>query len=357
MEIYLPIAQMSVDILSLIALGTIVGLVSGLLGIGGAFLLSPILIFMGVPPAVAVASQANQIAASSFTAALEHQSHQNVDFKMGAYLLGGGFLGSMLGVALVAFLRKIGQADFVIPLVYVLFLGGIGTVMLVESVRTMRRKAKGKDTKRSNILYKPLQNLPFKILFRRARVYVSALLPLGIGFGVGILSALLGIGGGLVLVPAMIYILKMRTRLAVGTSTFQMFLIALNVTFLQAVFNQTVDIVLAFLLMVGGVVGAQVGATYSTRLKPYILRFFLAIIVLILGFRMGINLLTASGPEPANLILATLPGEIKLAGLIADFAHQMPALYGLTCCGMALIIGWLANLIFKKIKTYRQLAE
>ena len=278
MQIYLPIAEMSVNIFLLLGLGGGVGMLSGIFGVGGGFLMTPLLFFMGIPSAVAVATEANQIVASSVSGVLAHWRRGNVDVKMGGVLLVGGVLGSSFGVWLFSVLRELGQIDLVIKLSYVVFLSIIGSLMLVESVKSMR--ATKRSVKKKAHHHTWMHGLPFKMRFRKSRLYISALLPLAIGFFVGLLAAIMGVGGGFVMVPAMIYLLGMPTSVVVGTSLLQIIFVTANVTLLQSVNNQTVDVVLAMLLMIGGVIGAQVGTRIGSLLKGEQLRGLLALIVL-----------------------------------------------------------------------------
>jgi uncharacterized membrane protein YfcA len=279
MQIYLPIAEMSVDIFLLLGMGAGVGFLSGLFGVGGGFLMTPLLIFIGVTPAVAVATEANQIVASSVSGALAHWRRGSVDFKMGLVLLVGGFIGSTFGVLLFTWLKTLGQIDLVIRLSYVAFLGIIGALMFVESVRAMsRRRQTGTRRRLHEHLW--VHGLPFKMRFRKSKLYISALLPLGVGILVGILAAIMGVGGGFLMVPAMIYLIGMPTSVVVGTSLFQIIFVTANVTFLQAVNNQTVEVVLALILLIGGVVGAQIGTRAGAKLRGEELRVLLASMVL-----------------------------------------------------------------------------
>ena len=281
MQIYLPIAEMSVDVFLLLALGGGVGFLSGLFGVGGGFLMTPLLIFIGIPPAVAVGTEANQIVASSVSGVLAHWRRGNVDFKMGAILTVGGFVGSSLGVLLFSFLRQIGQIDLVILMSYVFFLGIIGMLMLIESLRAMRRRRASSASGRQKLhKHTWIHGLPLKMRFHRSKLYISAILPLSIGFVVGVLAAIMGVGGGFIMVPAMIYLLGMPTVVVVGTSLFQIIFVTANVTFLQAYANQTVDVVLALLLLTGAVIGAQLGAKAGSRLHGEQLRGLLALMVL-----------------------------------------------------------------------------
>ena len=280
MQIYLPIAEVSVDVFIVLGLGGAVGFLSGLFGAGGAFLLTPLLIFMGVPPPVAVGSVANELIAASVSGAMAHWRRKNVDFRMGAVLLVGGLMGSGFGVWLFGILRKLGQIDLTISISYVVFLGTIGTFMLMESVRAIMRHLNKVPPARKMRHPNWVRALPLKMRFQKSRLYISALLPFGIGFFVGILSAIMGVGGGFVLIPAMIYLLGMPTAMVAGTSLFQIIFVSANVTFLQAVSHQTVDIVLAAILLIGAVVGAQYGTRFGARLPAAQLRGLLALMVL-----------------------------------------------------------------------------
>ena len=300
MQIYLPIAEISVDALLLLGLGGMVGFLSGMFGVGGGFLMTPLLIFIGVPPAVAVGTEANQVVAASVSGALAHWKRGNVDIKMGSILLIGGLIGSSLGVWLFTFLRGIGQIDFVISASYVLFLGVIGTLMVVDSVRSWFRSRNPEAPKRKLHYHNWLHGLPFKMRFRRSKLYISALLPLTIGIFVGVLAAIMGVGGGFVMVPAMIYLLGMPTSVVVGTSLFQIVFVTANVTFLQSVNNQTVDIVLAMLLVVGSVIGAQFGVRAGARLRGEEVRVALGIIVL--GVCGGVAWSLFASPEDIYLL-------------------------------------------------------
>jgi uncharacterized membrane protein YfcA len=307
MQIYLPIAEMSLDIFLLLALGTGVGFLSGMFGVGGGFLLTPLLILIGVPPAVAVATQANQVVASSVSGVLGHWRRDNVDFKMGFVLLIGGFVGSTVGVLLFGLLRRLGQIDLVIGLLYVVLLGFIGALMLIESLGSILRRRHRAVSPRKLHQHIWLHGLPFKMRFRKSRLYISAILPVAVGFFVGIMSALMGVGGAFILVPAMIYILGMPTMVVVGTSLFQIIFVAANVTLLQSVQNQTVDVVLALVLTVGGVIGAQIGSRVVAKLPADQIRVLLAALVLVVGVVLAWELVAT----PENVYSITLVGESR----------------------------------------------
>ena len=296
MDIYFPIAEMSLNVFMLLAMGGGVGLLSGMFGVGGGFLMTPLLIFSGVPPAVAVGTEANQVVASSVSGALAHWRRGNVDFKMGIILLIGGFVGSTGGVWMFTWLRDLGQIDVVIALCYVTFLGIVGVLMLVESLRAWLRSRKPGPSNHKLHQHTWMHGLPFKMRFRRSKLYISALLPLTIGVFVGILSAIMGVGGGFIMVPAMIYLLGMPTSVVVGTSLFQIIFVTANVTFLQSVNNQTVDVLLALTLIASSVVGAQFGTMIGVKMRSEHLRGLLGLVVLAVGLRVAWGLVALPDP-------------------------------------------------------------
>lgn len=305
MDIYLPIAEMTVRGEVILLLGTFVGLLSGLFGVGGGFLTTPFLIFVGVPPAIAVGTQANQLVASSMSGFLGHFKKGNVDVKMAGVMLVGSFFGTIAGVLIFRLLQYVGQIDLAIPVLYVLILGSMGSMMLYESASFILKKKASKHSDKPELYKHPVfQSLPYKMRFPRSRIYVSALIPGAMGFFGGILVSVLGIGGGFIMVPAMIYILGMPTMLVAGTSLFQIMLSSIFTTILQAVTNNTVDIVLAFLLIVGGVIGAQVGVKAARYIKGAYARIILASILLIIAFRLTGELLI----PPAELYSVVLQG-------------------------------------------------
>lgn len=291
MNIYLPIAEMSANVFVFLGMGGAVGFLSGLFGVGGGFLMTPLLIFSGVPPAVAVGTEAAQIVASSVSGAIAQYRRKNVDVKLGLVLLLGGILGSTIGVETVAILRRVGQFDLFISLSYVTFLGIIGTLMLIESINTMRDVKAGKrSSARRSGQHSWVHGLPFKMRFNRSKLYISAIPPFMIGAFVGFLAAIMGVGGGFIMVPAMIYLLRVPTNIVVGTSLFQIVFVTAATTILHATQNYTVDILLALLLMIGGVIGAQFGAAAGEKLKGEQLRFLLAALVLLVCVRLAYEL-------------------------------------------------------------------
>jgi uncharacterized protein len=302
MHVYLPIAEISVNVFLLLGMGAGVGVLSGLFGVGGGFLMTPLLIFIGVPPAVAVGSEANQLVATSITGVLAHWRRKSVDFKMGSVLLVGGVIGSTGGVFLFKALQKLGQIDLVISLCYVVFLGIIGLLMFSESMRSMLKQKRGVARRGKLHKHTWVHGLPFKMRFHKSRLYVSALLPLFVGMLVGVLAAIMGVGGGFIMVPAMIYLIGMPTSVVAGTSLFQILFVVANVTFLQAWQNQTVDILLALLLLVGSVLGVQVGIRLGAKLPSEQFRVLLAVLVLLTCGKLAFDLIATPG-NPFSLAL------------------------------------------------------
>jgi len=290
MTVYLPIAEISVNLFLILGMGGAIGLLSGMFGVGGGFLMTPLLIFIGIPPAVSVATVSNQITAASVSGVLAHWRRGNVDFKMGMVLLIGGIVGSVVGTWIFTILKSIGQVDLMISLSYVIFLGTIGILMFIESVNALINTRRGTVKRKKLHQHYWIHGLPFKMRFRKSKLYISALMPLGIGALVGILSAIMGVGGGFVMVPAMIYLLGMPTSVVIGTSLFQIIFVTANVTLLHAISTQTVDIMLALLLMSSSVVGAQIGTRLGTKLRGEQLRGLLALLVIIVCLKLAFDL-------------------------------------------------------------------
>ena len=309
MQIYLPIAEISVNIFLLLGLGLGVGFLSGMFGVGGGFLMTPLLIFIGVPPAVAVSTGANQIVASSASAVFPHWRRKTLDLKMGALLLIGGSTGSIAGVQLFALLRGLGQIDLIISLSYVGFLGIVGGLMMIESVRSILRSANPDKAAAKRPLRRRgwISRLPLKMRFPASGLYISVLPPIFIGFFVGTLVAIMGVAGGFIMVPAMIYMLRMPTNVVVGTSLFQILFVTALTTFLQAAQNHTVDIMLALLLTVGGVIGAQFGTRVGRNVKAEELRALLATLVVAVCLKMAWDLVVT--PSDLFVILPHGSGE------------------------------------------------
>lgn len=292
MYLYLPVALTSINILLPIGLGLLVGLLSGLFGVGGGFLLTPLLIMFGIPPTVAAATDSNQIVAASTSGTYAHWKIGNVDFKMGLYLLIGGFLGGLVGVQAIKILRMMGNADFVIKMTYVLMLGGVGSYMFIESLASLRKnkkevtKEEAEPAKKGSLL----KSLPFQTHFAKSGVTHSAIIPIFFGGIVGILAAIMGVGGGFLMVPVMVYVLRMPMHVVVGTSLFQILFTCIEVTFLQAYTNHTVDFVLAVLLLLGSTIGAQIGTVFGRKLQGDQLKIFLALIVIVVTVKIVFDL-------------------------------------------------------------------
>ena len=291
MTIYLPIAELSVNIFVILGMGAAVGFLSGMFGVGGGFLITPLLIFYNIPPAVAVATGANQVVASSVSGALAHFRRGTLDIKLGLVLLVGGLAGATVGIQIFSMLRRLGQLDLIISLLYVVFLGSVGGLMLWESVISLRRAAKHKPVS----LRKPGQHnwvhrLPFKMRFKRSKLYLSVIPVILLGFAIGVLTSVMGVGGGFIMVPAMIYLLRIPTSVVIGTSLFQIIFVTAFTTVVQAATNFSVDIVLAWLLMIAGVIGAQYGVRVGQKMRGEQLRAGLALLVLGVGIRLGFGL-------------------------------------------------------------------
>ncbi len=308
MNLYLPIAGNSVNCVAILGLGGAVGLLSGIFGVGGGFLMTPLLIMMGIPPTVAAASDSNQIVGASTSGTLAHFRMGNVDFKMGLLLLIGGVVGGNIGVFIIKILRQLGNADFLISVTYVLMLGFVGGYMFLESLQAMRKApahvspqaAKGKPSHYARII----GSLPFQMEFQRSGIRLSVIMPLGLGTLVGILAAIMGVGGGFIMVPIMVYLLRMPMHVVVGTSLFQILFTCVNVTIMQASQNHTVDFVLALLLLLGSSIGAQVGAKVGKKLGGDQLKILLASLVLLVMVKMLYDLLVRP-----DILLAYMGGH------------------------------------------------
>jgi len=296
MEIYLPVAQLSVNWAMILGVGAAVGFLSGMFGVGGGFLMTPLLVFYGIPPGIAVATQASHITASSLSGALAQWRRQGVDAKMGAMLLSGGLAGSAIGVYIFRELQRLGQIELVVTASYVVLLGSIGGLMLNESIRAIRKVRTGGNAAPTKTgMHSWIHGLPFKIRFRRSKLYISVIPPVVLGCLVGILTAIMGVGGGFIMVPAMIYLLRMPTNVVIGTSQFQILFVTAATTILHATSDQTVDIVLAFLLVIGGVVGVQFGVRVGSQMRGEQLRALLAVLVVGVALRLFIGLVTTPG--------------------------------------------------------------
>ena len=305
MQVYLPIAEISVNAFTLLGVGGGVGMLSGMFGVGGGFLITPLLFFIGVPPPVAVATGVNQVVASSISGVLAHLKRKTVDLQMGTVLLIGGLIGSLIGIWFFNLMSRLGQIDLIVQLSYVIFLGIIGGLMLQESLRALIRSKNPAAPKRKLHKHYWLHNLPFKMKFRTSGLYISVFPPLLVGMGVGILAAIMGVGGGFIMVPAMIYLLGMPTKVVIGTSLIQITFVAAFTTMMHAVTNQSVDVMLAVFLIIGGVIGAQVGTRVGLKLKAEQLRILLALLVLVVAGKIAFDLLW----PPAELYSITVLGR------------------------------------------------
>jgi len=290
MHVYLPIAEISASVPLLMGLGLGVGILSGLFGVGGGFILTPLLFMIGIPSAIAVGTQGNLIVGSSVSGVLAHLRRKTVDFPMGLALLAGGIFGSFFGVKVFHWLTTLGQIDLVIKLAYVLLLGTIGATMMIEAMAAIRARSKGKKIGTNRKHHSWIQGLPLRVRFRASGLYISVIPPVAVGALVGVMAAIMGVGGGFIMVPAMIYLLGMPTKTVIGTSLFQITFLAAFTTLMQAIENQTVDFVLALVLMVGGVIGAQIGSRLGQKLNADTLRLLLATMVLLVSVKIAFEL-------------------------------------------------------------------
>ncbi|QQM30176.1 sulfite exporter TauE/SafE family protein [Martelella lutilitoris] len=305
MSIYLPIAELSVNIFVILGMGAAVGFLSGMFGVGGGFLITPLLIFYHIPPVVAVATGASQVVASSVSGTLTHFRRGTLDMKLGTVLLTGGLVGATIGVWLFSLLRDLGQLDLVISILYVVLLSSIGALMLVESIRAIRRSASQKPVSfRKPGQHNWVHRLPFKMRFKKSKLYLSVIPVFLLGGTIGVLTSSLGIGGGFIMVPAMIYLLRIPTNIVVGTSLFQIIFVSAYTTVVQAVTNYAVDIVLATILMMSSVIGAQYGVRVGQKLKGEQLRALLALLILAVGVRLAIGLVAT----PTDLFSVVFEG-------------------------------------------------
>jgi hypothetical protein len=292
-HLYLPIAGNSINVLLMLGIGGAVGLLSGIFGVGGGFLMTPLLIMLGIPPTVAAASDSNQIVGASTSGTLAHYRMGNVDFKMGILLLIGGVLGGTAGVQIIKVLRAMGNADFLITITYVLMLGTVGGYMFFESIQGLRKTVTETPVviKKESGYARLMKKLPLQTRFEKSGIELSILMPLVLGALVGILAAIMGVGGGFIMVPVMVYLLRMPMHVVVGTSLFQILFTCINVTIMQAASNHTVDFVLALILLLGSTIGVQFGAKISKRLKGDQLKILLAVLVLAVMVKMLFSLL------------------------------------------------------------------
>jgi len=349
LQIYLPIAEVTINVASLLIISVVVGFFAGLLGIGGGFLLTPILIFLGIPPIYAVANGANNILAASVSGTLGHWFKDQLDIKMGLLIVAGGILGSIFGIILFKFFIAQGIVNNIISLMYCTLLTSIGISMLIESLIEIRRIKLNRFIRRKLHKHYWLHNLPFKIRIHKSKLYTSVIPPIFFGILVGILSSMLGVGGGFLLVPIMIYILGMPARLVAGTSLFVMIFIMIIVIFLHALSLNTVDILLVMILVVGSVIGAQLGTKIGSKLRSEELRAMMSILVLIFGFKFGYDLLFHKIIPSAGITTTAKPIDM---GILNDFilyaSQNFPASYAITSMLIAILVGIIAAFSFKR---------
>ena len=348
-DFYLPIAEVTINIPLLLLISAAVGFLTGLLGIGGGFLMTPILIFLGIPPVYAVANGANNILAASVSGSLAHYFKNHIDVKMGVLILVGGLIGSIIGVEIFIFFLKKGTINSLISISYFILLSSIGLMMFYESLSEMRRIRNNKFIKRRMHQHYWIHNLPFKVRIHASKLYISAIGPIFFGILIGLISSLLGVGGGFILVPILIYIIGMPAKLVPGTSLFAMIFVMIIVTLLHAIANYTIDIYLVFILALGSVIGAQLGSIISSKLAGEELRGLLSILILTFGFKFGYDLFF-SKILPSMNIASTIPPEFNsFTNLIINVSQNYPVIYGITSVSIAIIVGIAVAYSFKKV--------
>ena len=348
-DFYLPIAEVTINIPLLLLISAAVGFLTGLLGIGGGFLMTPILIFLGIPPVYAVANGANNILAASVSGSLAHYFKNHIDVKMGVLILVGGLIGSIIGVEIFIFFLKKGTINSLISISYFVLLSSIGLMMFYESLSEMRRIRNNKFIKRRMHQHYWIHNLPFKVRIHASKLYISAIGPIFFGILIGLISSLLGVGGGFILVPILIYIIGMPAKLVPGTSLFAMIFVMIIVTLLHAIANYTIDIYLVFILALGSVFGAQLGSIISSKLAGEELRGLLSILILTFGFKFGYDLFF-SKILPSMNIASTIPPEFNsFTNLIINVSQNYPVIYGIASVSIAIIVGIAVAYSFKKV--------
>ena len=348
-DFYLPIAEVTINIPLLLLISAAVGFLTGLLGIGGGFLMTPILIFLGIPPVYAVANGANNILAASVSGSLAHYFKNHIDVKMGVLILVGGLIGSIIGVEIFIFFLKKGTINSLISISYFILLSSIGLMMFYESLSEMRRIRNNKFIKRRMHQHYWIHNLPFKVRIHASKLYISAIGPIFFGILIGLISSLLGVGGGFILVPILIYIIGMPAKLVPGTSLFAMIFVMIIVTLLHAIANYTIDIYLVFILALGSVVGAQLGSIISSKLAGEELRGLLSILILTFGFKFGYDLFFSKILPSMNIANTTPPEFNSFTNLIINVSQNYPVIYGIASVSIAIIVGIAVAYSFKKV--------
>ena len=348
-DFYLPIAEVTINIPLLLLISAAVGFLTGLLGIGGGFLMTPILIFLGIPPVYAVANGANNILAASVSGTLAHYFKNHIDVKMGVLILVGGLIGSIIGVEIFIFFLKKGTINSLISISYFILLSSIGLMMFYESLSEMRRIRNNKFIKRRMHQHYWIHNLPFKVRIHASKLYISAIGPIFFGILIGLISSLLGVGGGFILVPILIYIIGMPAKLVPGTSLFAMIFVMIIVTLLHAIANYTIDIYLVFILALGSVIGAQLGSIISSKLAGEELRGLLSILILTFGFKFGYDLFFSKILPSMNIASTITPEFNSFTNLIINVSQNYPVIYGIASVSIAIIVGIAVAYSFKKV--------
>lgn len=348
-DFYLPITEVTINIPLLLIISAAVGFLTGLLGIGGGFLMTPILIFLGIPPVYAVANGANNILAASVSGSLAHYFKKHIDLKMGVLILIGGLVGSIIGVEIFIFFLKKGTINNVISVSYFILLSSIGLLMFYESLSEMRRIRNNKFIRRRIHQHYWIHNLPFKVRIHASKLYISAIGPIFFGVLIGLVSSLLGVGGGFILVPILIYIIGMPAKLVPGTSLFAMIFVMIIVSLLHAISNRTIDIYLVMILAFGSVFGAQLGSVISTKLAGEELRGLLSILILTFGFKFGYDLFFSKILPSMNIASTAQPEFNNFTNFVINASHNYPVIYGITSVSIAIVIGILVAYSFKKI--------
>jgi len=348
-DFYLPIAEVTINIPLLLLISAAVGFLTGLLGIGGGFLMTPILIFLGIPPVYAVANGANNILAASVSGSLAHYFKNHIDVKMGVLILVGGLIGSIIGVEIFIFFLKKGTINSLISISYFILLSSIGLMMFYESLSEMRRIRNNKFIKRRMHQHYWIHNLPFKVRIHASKLYISAIGPIFFGILIGLISSLLGVGGGFILVPILIYIIGMPAKLVPGTSLFAMIFVMIIVTLLHAIANYTIDIYLVFILALGSVIGAQLGSIISSKLAGEELRGLLSILILTFGFKFGYDLFFSKILPSMNIANTITPEFNSFTNLIINVSQNYPVIYGIASVSIAIIVGIAVAYSFKKV--------
>ena len=348
-DFYLPITEVTINIPLLLIISAAVGFLTGLLGIGGGFLMTPILIFLGIPPVYAVANGANNILAASVSGSLAHYFKKHIDLKMGVLILIGGLVGSIIGVEIFIFFLKKGTINNVISVSYFILLSSIGLLMFYESLSEMRRIRNNKFIRRRIHQHYWIHNLPFKVRIHASKLYISAIGPIFFGVLIGLVSSLLGVGGGFILVPILIYIIGMPAKLVPGTSLFAMIFVMIIVSLLHAISNRTIDIYLVMILAFGSVFGAQLGSVISTKLAGEELRGLLSILILTFGFKFGYDLFFSKILPSMNIASTAQPEFNNFTDFVINASHNYPVIYGITSVSIAIVIGILVAYSFKKI--------